>query len=698
MQWLINTPRKFCTWLTYAVGFLSSILGFAANSDQLISQDFQETHPQNWTAPADHGSDFTWWLPDQFDALVVPVAGGVLVESKNTKLVQWLKQGSPWAFSELPIFGVRYGGRMIVVIVPWPQYATLVVKDRIGVRFSFPHDRENATPCNIVTLARGPDPMEVAEAFREWRKLASDTGAIPKPCSLIQKAATLPSVKRLFGAPQFYLWGPALFCRHDVDRSRWPAFARTLRESRTETFPGKLISHFTAEQKAALQALSEVEFASDFQTRQVAQAINSALTDRGLSGLPSTASAALIAEANTSAFAEAMPGWLHTRETWGDGFSRPLIKALHDAGIEHALLLLNDYLGTTPRPDVAREAQAYGYLLGPYDSYDAVHDPHASDDDTWETAQFGEEAYRTGRILNSDGSGRLGFRGRGFAFSALSAEPYMHARVQNALDQTSFSAWFVDCDATGECFDDYNPLHPFSRVDDINARRRRLRWLFADKHLVVGSEGGSVLLADILSFGHGVQTPYIGHLAPEFSDPKNPSFLGKYWPADQPDLFFKSIPAPARLVTPYFDPTVCIPLYRAAVGDELIATHHWCFDSMKFSDLSVQRELLELLYMVPPLYHLNRETWSNRRPQIIRHYEFWSPLHAELATAPLTRFEWLDASRLLQRTTFLAPQGDVTITVNFCNNTIHGYPPFSATVDGGLPIKTKIYFALPPKQ
>ena len=246
--------------------------------------------------------------------------------------------------------------------------------------------------------------------------------------------------------------------------------------------------------------------------------------------------------------------------------------------------------------------------------------------------------------------------------------------------QSPYSAWFVDCDATGECFDDYNPLHPATRVDDLKLRRQRLRWLENERQLVVGSEGGSALFADVIHFGHGVHTPYIGHLDPSFREPQSPYYLGRYWPPDSPDSSFKPVPVPPSLKTPYFDPTVRIPLYQAALGDELIGTHHWSFDSLKFDDVEQTRELMEILYMMPPLYHLNREAWPKRRERILQHLAFWGPLHRELATAPLTRFACLSEDRLVQRTTFQPKSGEVTITVNFrddAQQTIHHFLPLS---------------------
>jgi hypothetical protein len=59
----------------------------------------------------------------------------------------------------------------------------------------------------------------------------------------------------------------------------------------------------------------------------------------------------------------------------------------------------------------------------------------------------------------------------------------------------------------------------------------------------------------------------------------------------------------------------------------------------------------------------------------------------------LTRFEWLAADRLLQRTTFHSGQGDVTITVNFAATERTGYPPHSATVAGDIRVAQTAYRA-----
>jgi hypothetical protein len=644
------------------------------------------------TQPGPSGQ-FTWWLPAGAEQYILPISAGIAVDPSHPEQMGPLRKGSPWSLLELPALGVRYGDQLLVVIVPYPHYAELVVTDRLGIRFSLPESRLDAAPIEIVALRRPPDPLEVARAFRQWRRTASDTGAIPRPRPLTQKIADLDKVSRLLGAPHFYLWGPALFSRHDIPRDKWVPFAKALCAAEPDTFAAALLKSFANDQREALRQLAAAQWPMDYLTLPVADAIDAALSQPQLLALRPSVSSTEVIHRNKAALAKAFPEFLHPPDSWGDGPSTSMLEALHQAGIERALLLLSDLYARSAQPELAACADRFGYLLGPYDSYHSVHSPTARANDTWETAQFDVAAYEKGRVLNADGSGHGGFRGHGYHLSPQAAWPYVQNRVNAVLGRAPYSAWFIDCDATAECFEDFSPDHPATKVQDTKLRRQRLAWLESQKRLVVGSEGGSALFADVIHFGHGVHTPYIGHLDPALRDPKSPHYLGRHWPSDSPEQSFKPVPLPPSLKTPYFDPTVRIPLYQAALGDELIATHHWSFDSLKFAGLEQTRELMEILYLVPPLYHLNRQTWPLRRERILKHLAFWGPLHRELATAPLTRFAWLTKDRLVQRSTFQTPQGEVSITVNFGDTPQADCPPHSATVTGSTSVPQRNYRA-----
>jgi hypothetical protein len=657
-------------------------------------------HPTTIQSRIDDSGQLTWWLPEGADEYILPISAGVAVDTSRADLMAWLRAGSPWPLTELPTLGARYGQDILVLIIPAPHYAELVVEDRVGIRFSFPKSRIPAAPVEVIAQRRPASPLEVATAFRHWRTTATNIGEIPRPLPLSHKIAANEKLARLPGAPHFYLWGPALFSKHDVKPKQWPAFAKALHGAPETSFAGRLVHSFTPDQRSALVELSAAQWPMDYLTQGVASAIDTALTHHTLLGLPPDTPPAQVIHRNRNALAEAFAGLLNPPESWGDGLSNSLIDSFHQAGIDRALLVMSDLYGQSFRPDVLARAEALGYLVGPYDSYHSVHAPAAGPNDaiqadTWETAQFDLTAYEHGRILNADGSGHAGFKRRGYHFSPQAAWPYVQQRVNRILGQANYSAWFIDCDATAECFDDFSPHHPATRYDDTRLRRQRLAWLKGQHHLVVGSEGGSVLFADVIDFGHGVHTPYLGHLDPLFKDPQSPHFLGKYWPPDRPDQSFKPTPLPPALKTPYFDPIVRIPLYQAALGDELINTHHWSFDSLKFSDVQQTRELMEILYMIPPMYHLNRETWPKRRQHILRQYAFFSPLHRQLATAPLVGFEYLTADCLVQRTTFETPMGNISITVNFSDTPQAGHPPHSASVKGAGIVGPSMYEAKP---
>ncbi len=635
-----------------------------------------EAQQRRTVVPGDDGLA-TCWLPDGADAWIVPFAAGVEVRADDDAATRWLRNGSPWNLLELPLLGARYGDRTLAVIVPWPHYAELVTGDRVGIRFRMPEGRHDAAPCVVLTQWTDNAPLAIAHVFRAWRATApaAELGMVPKPVSLADKITNQPRIGRLLGAPHVYLWGSARFSHHDVPRQKWRAVAGALRAAGEDSPLGKLRSTFSDDERDAVKQLADVEWPEAWLLRIVAPAIDRALRD------PATKTALL------REFGEL----LRRPETWGDGISATMLTALHDAGIDRALLLTSDLHQDEVRPDVIAHAEELGYLFGPYDSYHSVHSPNAGPDSTWETAQFDAAAFENGRVLNADGSGHGGFRGRGFHFAPASARPYVHARVDGMCEEAPFSAWFIDCDATGEAFEDYHPDHPATRIDDTRQRRDRLQWLADEHDLVVGSEGGSILFADVIAFGHGVDTPYIGHLDPALRDRESEHFLGRHWPPDTPEQSFDPVPIPASLRVPYFDPSRRIPLYRAAIGDELVTSHHWSFDSLKLSNVRGDRELLELLTMTPPMYHLSRAAWPLRLAAIRKRFAFWSPLHRVLATAPLVDFRHLTADRLVQRATYRTAAGDVHVTVNFATETVIEQGPRSVVVTGAIADAPRTY-------
>jgi hypothetical protein len=246
--------------------------------------------------------------------------------------------------------------------------------------------------------------------------------------------------------------------------------------------------------------------------------------------------------------------------------------------------------------------------------------------------------------------------------------------VEGILHDVPFNSWFVDCDATGELFDNYSTAFPQTKEQDMQARLDRMTWLRDRKRLVIGSEEGAWYAAPVIHFGHGMMTPWFGRQ----------DFMGKYYPPEGPALFLKPVELPEPYLSTYFDPRYRLPLYQAAFHDMVITTNHWTQGSLKFTNATGTRELLELLYGIPPLYHLNLEQFDNIVPSIQKHYQFFSPLHREIGGMPLTAFAWLTNDRLLQRSVF---GGTVEVIANFGNQAAAydglRIPPRSVLVRGG---------------
>jgi hypothetical protein len=347
-----------------------------------------------------------------------------------------------------------------------------------------------------------------------------------------------------------------------------------------------------------------------------------------------------------------------------DPADRPqsVVSGIAAAGFDRMWLGAEGWAGFLKHPETVKTARARGFLIGPYDSFHSIHSPATPPDQTWPTAQFDAELFRTGAIIKADGQPRAGFKKRGFVLSPVAARPWVERRVASLMKIFPANSWFVDCDGFGEFFDDYSTNHPATQASDLAERSSRCAWIRDTYGAVIGTEGCSAGMAGTVHFAHGVLTPVIGWGDPDLTTRDSKYWLGAYYPPGEPTVFFKPVPLKEKYHKLFYDPAVRLPLFQTVFHDSVVATHHWSNPSRKFPEVAGTVELLELLYNVPPLYQLNRAVFAQQRADIKRHYDFFSPLHRELALLPLSDFRWLTADKLVQTTRF----GDLAeITSNF---------------------------------
>jgi len=220
------------------------------------------------------------------------------------------------------------------------------------------------------------------------------------------------------------------------------------------------------------------------------------------------------------------------------------------------------------------------------------------------------------------------------------------------MAKVPYSYYFVDCDAFGEVYDDYSPLHPAGQADDAAARIDRLRWIGQTFRVPVGSEGGCYLFTGVIHVSEGVFGAMFGWGDSDMGDKNSKYYLGPYYPPEGPAVFFRQVPIKKEYELLHYDPRYRLPLYETVFHDSVVATSHWRNASLKFENIVDTVALTEALYMAVPMYHMNLDEFDKHGAVMKKHYEFFSPLHRELGFLRMTGFAWLSRDRLLQRTTF----------------------------------------------
>jgi hypothetical protein len=556
------------------------------------------------------------------EAVVLPRGEGLYVPLGEPRWRAFLAEQSPFDTMEslsMPMWGLRYSDLTVAYIAENPFDNDLWWKlQGRELQARLTHAFEPNRPGrehSVLVRVGGTSPVEAAFLFRDWF-------ARRYPVTTYQdKIRALPESERLLGAAHIYLWANSLLAPEDV--RDWPGLVRAL-ASQTQ------ILHDPD--------ASQAKFLTLGQKRAI------------LASLTPIADSALVAP------------YLVPRDRRGAGISPKMIRRLHDAGLDRLWLGIDSaaIALTRAEPETVTLAREYGYLIAPYDSYHSIHSP--AEKDTWDTAQFGQELFDRGGVINHDGSKSTGFNGKGVHLSSNAAFPYVVRRVEGTLKDVPFNSWFVDCDATGELFDNYSPAFPQTKEQDMKARLKRMQWIRDRKHLVVGSEGGDWYAAPVIHFAHGMMSPLFGWRDPLLHDPSSKYFVGRYYPPDGPALFLKPVELPEKYRALFYDPRYRLPLYQAAFHDFVITTNHWTQGSLKYSNVARVRELLELLYGVPPLYHLNMEQFDAQMPAIQAHYRVFSPLHRQIGGVALSSFEWISPDHLLQRAVF---GGTTEVIANF---------------------------------
>ncbi|WP_300634604.1 glycoside hydrolase [Pseudomonas sp.] len=569
----------------------------------------------------------------------------------------------------LPLWGTDHGSFTLNWLLTNPYNNRL--RWREDVALSLSHEFTSLDPSAPMTLLLhlgDADPLAGAKRYRQW--LVEQGRYEP----LADKLRQTPEAAKLLGASHAYLWGNDLLALDDV--RDWPALVKRLRTHELKGLMGK----------EPAQVLAQATALNRYEQTVLLRGLNAAINTKARQAWqveePDMARLAARYGELRSQLALDFSGALSDRpETWGN----TTIRSLRDAGLQRLLLTLGDgWEGGLWHPEAIRSGVDAGYLMAPYDSYETALS--ATENPDWATAHLGGKAHRDCAIVLKNGSLKSGFQQSGHYTDPRCVRPLLEARVKAVQAAAGFNAWFLDAYATGMVFDSYRDGASMTQAQNADGNIDASRWINSVLKLATGSEDGNASTAQGILFAHGMQTPVIGWGDADMAqDRQSPYYVGNWYPPEQPAVFFKPVPLKASLRTLYFDPTMRLPLYQAVFHGSVITTHHWLFDSLKLSTVQAENELTQLLYNVPPLYHLSAATLKERLPVIQRQDAFFRPLHQRLATQAMTDFRWLTVDKQVQQTTFA---DGTRLVANFSDAEQEGYAARSLTalVEGEEPV------------
>ncbi|MFI6866471.1 glycoside hydrolase [Nocardia sp. NPDC050406] len=352
---------------------------------------------------------------------------------------------------------------------------------------------------------------------------------------------------------------------------------------------------------------------------------------------------------------------------WDDGRTPEAIARMRELGLSR-MWLGYDADDHPMSAQAIAAAKAAGYLAGPYDSWANAQDPETADNPS---SRWPGDTWPDGCVQTADGTPESGFGGRGCYLSseALQRNPSLYQVRYRQMTANGANTYFLDVDAAGDFFDDYNPGHPMNQAKDRDNRLDRMRWLAQDRRQVLGSESAGAWAAPVLAFDHGSQTVVSDRL---WQLERDRQVWGGYAPARAPQTYFKPVDLPDYLVKAMFDPAYRVPLYETVLHDSLVNVDRWELSYYKLPQQQSMRALTAVLDNTPLNFVLDAATLAAHGDEIARLQQYFAPLHQAAGTRAMTDFRWLTDDRLVQRTVF----GDdtLTVTANFGTEDYDGLP------------------------
>lgn len=649
------------------------------------------------TSKKEGDNTFTW--PNiSADQYYIPLGEGKRIPSDAPEWKEYLneEQFSVMEQLSMPFWISQRGEHCVLFIMENPDQTHMNFLAEDGITFSisreYPKIDKNKTSSYRIYITDN-NPVNAAKLYKSY--VIEKEGFV----TLDKKAEQNPNIKKLYGAPFIYLWGDFLISEQDIN---WQAFRSALDSEVMEHLLSFSDSIESGEEfESALIEIKQQDYVAEYQKNVICSYISLVLQksefwNPQLYAKSSVELAALLQsgyenlseaekiQVNKYALAANMPEVFHDAESWMDNSTVNLINEMKEGGIEQAWIGLNSWEQAYAKPELVKQAENMGYLIASYDSYHSIHEPGKAQ---WITAEFNDEAlYEEASITDSAGHKISGFKNVGRKLNPVLSLPAVKKRMEGIMSNSlPFNSWFIDCDATGEIYNDYTPKHITTQKEDMQARLERMSYIRDQYNLVIGSEGGNDYAASTIAFAHGIELKSFSWMDEDMkSNKESEYYIGKYYnpKGGVAEHFSKRIPVKEQYYDIFAAPEYDIPLFKLVYNDSVITSYHWDWSTFKIQGATCERMVREVLYNVPPMYHLDEEQWSKYKQDIISHQKVWSNFSKQAVTKEMTDFEYLSDDGTVQRTVY---GEDLAATANF-GDSVYEYegeeiPPNSVLIN-----------------
>lgn len=612
----------------------------------------------------------------------LPIGEGKYIPSNNADWEKYLNgyKDTTMGMFTMPFFAVNKKDYSIMYIMNNPLNNNISFKSNPDVSFNVNHDFTSVNKDKTFSYRMYVTPNNSVDIAKTFKNYVVQNGQFT---TLEQKEAKNPNVKKLVAAPEIYLWDSYIM---DTNNVNWKLLNKNFPvplKSWIETVLAKnpngsgsiqsfndlgtsdYVDKYDKEQ--IINGFTQVCMSKDFYNPTVFTHTTpeiQALLNKGVNNLTQVQLISL----NKMLLKSELGDMVDPVSQWSDASTTSMLNDMKNSGINKMWIGLSDWTYAYMKPDLATDANKLGYLIAPYDSYNMVE---KQGDINSNTASFpGTNLYDNADVVNKDGKIVVGFHGKGRQLNATQVMPEVKQRVNNVLSNIpDFNSWFVDCDAAGQFYTDYNPAHPTTKEADLKARLERMSYIANEKHMVVGSERGDSYASQVIDFGQGLESPPFSWLDPAMRQKGNPDYRGSYYTPDGgvPPIFGKQIPVNNYLQTIIMSPVYTIPLYKMVYNNSVITTNHWLWGTFKVKGLVKQRYLHDFLYNVPSLYHLDAKAWNTEKSTILAHNKVWAPFSEMVTNDEMTDFKVLTPDRLVQMTEY---GNNVRVIANFSDKQV----------------------------